>query len=296
MIEVESLVFSYGPIEALRGLTFSVPEGQVFGLVGPDGAGKTTLLKLIAGILPVQQGRLLVLGEDVGKTQVLVRQAIGYIPQRFSLYRDLTVDENVEFYRRLYPPRQDFRQRKQQLLEMVDLARFKNRLADQLSGGMKQKLALLCALIHEPRLLLMDEPTTGVDPVSRREFWTLVFELQRSGLTVVASTPYMDEAEQFDRVALIHQGRFVRMGTTAEIRDSLPGFVVEVECDQPFRAKRVLQSREVELFGDRIHVFVDRPEGAPEAIARELEAGGIKTRRAELVPYSIEDVFLRVTA
>lgn len=296
MIEVENLAFAYGPHEALRGLTFSVPEGQVFGLVGPDGAGKTTLLKLLSGILPVQSGRLMVLGEDVGQTQVLVRQAIGYIPQRFGLYRDLTVEENVDFCARLYPPRPNFARRKRELLEMVGLAPFKQRLSDQLSGGMKQKLNLLCALIHEPRLLLMDEPTTGVDPVSRREFWTLVFELQRSGLTVVASTPYMDEAEQFDRVALIHQGRFVRMGTTREIRASLPGFVVELECDAPFRAKSVLEDREVELFGDCIHVFMEQPEGAPEAIARELEAGGIKTRRAELVPFSIEDVFLRVTA
>lgn len=294
MIAVRDLEYRYGTAEALRGLSFEVPEGEVFGLVGPDGAGKTTLLKLIAGILPVQQGELLVLGENVGQTQVLVRQAIGYIPQRFSLYRDLTVEENVDFYARLFPPKKDFLKRKQELLEMVDLARFKKRLADQLSGGMKQKLALLCSLIHEPRLLLMDEPTTGVDPVSRREFWTLVFELQRTGLTVVASTPYMDEAEQFDRVALIHQGRFVRLGTTDEIRSSLPGKVLEVECDKPFQARSVLKGYDVELFGDRIHVFAEDP--SPEKVTSLLRAGGIQASRAELVPYSIEDVFLRVTA
>lgn len=296
MIAVTDLAFRYGAVEALRGLNFQVPEGEVFGLVGPDGAGKTTLLKLIAGILPVQEGKLTVLGEDVGQTQVLVRQAVGYIPQRFSLYRDLTVEENVDFTARLYPARKDFVARKKELLEMVDLARFKDRLADQLSGGMKQKLNLLCSLIHEPRLLLMDEPTTGVDPVSRREFWTLVFELQRTGLTVVASTPYMDEAEQFDRVALIHQGKFVRLGTTAEIRSSLPGHVLEVECDKPFQARGVLQGYEVELFGDRIHVFVEKPEQAAEEVSARLSEGGIRTSRAELVPYSIEDVFLRVTA
>ncbi len=294
IVQVRELAYRYGEAEALRGLSFEVPEGQVFGLVGPDGAGKTTLLKLIAGILPVQTGELLVLGENVGQTQVLVRQAIGYIPQRFSLYRDLTVEENVEFTARLYPLKPDFARRQQELLEMVDLARFRKRLADQLSGGMKQKLALLCALIHEPSLLLMDEPTTGVDPVSRREFWTLVFELQRTGLTVVASTPYMDEAEQFDRVALIHQGKFVRMGTTGEIRASLPGHVLEVECDKPFQARGVLQGYEVELFGDRIHVFMEKP--SPEEVVERLKTGGIRTTRAELVPYSIEDVFLRVTA
>ncbi|MCE7870355.1 ABC transporter ATP-binding protein [bacterium CPR1] len=296
MIRARSVSFAYGPSQALNELEFEVPEGEVFGLVGPDGAGKTTLLKLIAGILPVQQGELLVMGEDVGRTQVLVRQAIGYIPQRFSLYRDLTVEENVDFFARLYPAQPDFQKNKEQLLEMVDLARFKKRLADQLSGGMKQKLALLCSLIHRPRLLLMDEPTTGVDPVSRREFWGLVFELQKAGLTVMASTPYMDEAEQFDRVALIHQGRFVRLGSTDQIRASLPGYVLEVECDAPFRARAALPGYEVELFGDRVHVFVSQLEGAVESVTRLLEKSSIRPSRVEHVPYSIEDVFLRVTA
>lgn len=296
MIRARSVSFAYGPSQALNELEFEVPEGEVFGLVGPDGAGKTTLLKLIAGILPVQQGELLVMGEDVGRTQVLVRQAIGYIPQRFSLYRDLTVEENVDFFARLYPAQPDFQKNKEQLLEMVDLARFKKRLADQLSGGMKQKLALLCSLIHRPRLLLMDEPTTGVDPVSRREFWGLVFELQKAGLTVMASTPYMDEAEQFDRVALIHQGHFVRLGSTDQIRASLPGYVLEVECDAPFRARAALPGYEVELFGDRVHVFVSQLEGAVESVTRLLEKSSIRPSRVEHVPYSIEDVFLRVTA
>ncbi|GMU51663.1 MAG: hypothetical protein AMXMBFR33_08090 [Candidatus Xenobia bacterium] len=296
MIRARNVSFAYGPNQALNQLDFEVPEGEVFGLVGPDGAGKTTLLKLIAGILPVQQGELLVMGEDVGRTQVLVRQAIGYIPQRFSLYRDLTVEENVDFFARLYPAQPDSVKLKQELLEMVDLARFKTRLADQLSGGMKQKLALLCSLIHRPRLLLMDEPTTGVDPVSRREFWGLVFELQKSGLTVMASTPYMDEAEQFDRVALIHQGRFVRLGSTDQIRASLPGFVLEVECDAPFRARAALPGYEVELFGDRVHVFVNELEGAVESVRGLLFKAGIQASRIEHVPYSIEDVFLRVTA
>ncbi|MEW6281437.1 MAG: ABC transporter ATP-binding protein [Candidatus Eremiobacterota bacterium] len=295
MIQVQGLVHRYGSVQALAGLDLSVPDGEVFGVVGPDGAGKTTLLKILAGILPVQQGSVRVLGEDVGRTQVLVRQSIGYIPQRFSLYRDLTVEENVDFYARLYPRHPDFGKRKQELLDMVDLGRFRDRLADALSGGMKQKLALLCALIHQPRLLLMDEPTTGVDPVSRREFWGLCFELQRSGLTVVSSTPYMDEAEQFDRVALIDRGRFVRMGTTPEIRASLPGEVLEVECDAPFRARGALQGYEVELFGDRIHVFVPHAAEARESVVQALSAAGIRTSRAEPVPYSIEDVFLRVT-
>ncbi|MCA9790920.1 MAG: ABC transporter ATP-binding protein [Candidatus Eremiobacteraeota bacterium] len=275
---------TFGSTVALDGLDLEVPEGELFGLVGPDGAGKTTLLKTLAGLLSYE-GELSVVGN---------REEIGYIPQRFSLYTDLSIQENVNFFSALYP-RSDEPAR---LLEFVGLERFRERLAGQLSGGMKQKLALVCALIHKPSLLLMDEPTVGVDPVSRREFWALVFQLQSEGLTVVASTPYMDEAEQFDRVALIDRGRFLRLGSTDEIKASVDGEVVEVFCRDPVAAReRLLKAGHVEdaeLFGDRLHAFVPRADQATlETVRRSLE--GLEVWEVEPAEYSVEDVFLRLT-
>ena len=290
-----------GGAEALRGVDLTVPRGQVFGVVGPDGAGKTTLLKVLAGVVSFEAREARVLGRPHPEGLAEVRNHLGYLPQRFSLYGDLTVEENLDFYAELYPPDPELRRHKAELLELLGLAPFRSRMAAALSGGMKQKLSLLCSLVHRPDLLLMDEPTVGVDPVSRREFWGLVFGLQRSGLTVLASTPYMDEAEQFDRVALLHEGRFLREGTPAEVRASVPGVVLEVTCDQPFQAARCLEGlpglEDVQLFGDRLHVFTPRDEPAfREALAGRLEGAGIRVERVHPGGYSIEDVFLRLTA
>lgn len=299
-IRVRGLRKTYrGGAEALRGLDLDVAEGQVFGIVGPDGAGKTTLMKVLAGVVGFEAQEARVLGQVLPQGIAHVRNHIGYLPQRFSLYGDLTVEENLDFYAELYPRDPDHRRRKGELLELIGLAPFTGRMAAALSGGMKQKLALLCNLIHRPRLLLMDEPTVGVDPVSRREFWSIVFELQRNGLTVLASTPYMDEAEQFDRVALLDQGRFLRVGAPHEIRASVPGTVLEVLCDRPFVAARALQglAEDVQLFGDRLHLFVpeDRPE-VRQAVEERLQSEGIRLERLRATGYSIEDVFLRLTA
>ncbi|MBI3924804.1 MAG: ABC transporter ATP-binding protein [Armatimonadetes bacterium] len=273
---------------ALDGLDFEVRQGELFGMVGPDGAGKTTLMKILAGVLPASGGQIHVLGRDLGAQVEAVRTEIGYIPQRFSLYTDLTVKENLDFYSSLFPRRRD---RTEELLERVGLAPFLHRLAGDLSGGMKQKLALVTALVHGPSLLLMDEPTVGVDPVSRKEFWSIVFELQKEGLTVLSSTPYMDEAEQFDRLALLDRGRFLRVGTADEIRASVPGHVVEVLCDRPFEASRDVRSlpgvEDVQLFGNRLHVFSQQDI--------EAQLGGLAgVLRIRPIPYSIEDVFLRL--
>lgn len=276
MIRVADLRKSFGGTVALDGLSFEVRKGEVFGLVGPDGAGKSTLLRILAGIL----------ARDAGTVEVA--RPLGYIPQRFSLYTDLTVEENIDFFAGLYGLRGG--QRKEELLRSIGLERFRTRLAANLSGGMKQKLALLCCLVHSPKLLLMDEPTTGVDPVSRREFWSLVFALQGQGHTVLASTPYMDEAEQFDRVALIHKGRFVTLGTTQEIKQEVPGVVLELACAKPFEARQRLSPMEVELFGDRVHIFLkqDTPQDRESILQRV--PGQLKR-----IPYSIEDVFLRLS-
>ena len=287
-------------VEALRGLDLSVQTGQLYGVVGPDGAGKTTLLKVLAGVLSFQAEEARVLGRPVPDGLAQVRHHIGYLPQRFSLYGDLTVEENLGFYAALYPPAPEGGRTWQELLEMIGLARFRDRLAAKLSGGMKQKLSLLCNLVHRPRLLLMDEPTVGVDPVSRREFWTLVFELQREGLTVLASTPYMDEAEQFDRVALLSEGSLIREGTPAELRASVPGVVLELVCPQPFQAARCLEGtpgvQDVQLFGDRLHLFtVQDTPALRQALEQRLGQAGLQIQRLRVVPFSIEDVFLRLT-
>ncbi len=276
MISVRDLRKLFGETVALDGLSFEVRKGEVFGLVGPDGAGKSTLIRILAGIL----------GKDSGEVEV--SRPLGYIPQRFSLYGDLTVEENIDFFAGLYGLKGGAR--REELLRSIGLEKFRKRLASALSGGMKQKLALLCCLVHSPKLLLMDEPTTGVDPVSRREFWSLVFALQGQGHTVLASTPYMDEAEQFDRVALIHKGRFVTLGTTAEIKAAVPGVVLELACEKPFAARERLSPLEVELFGDRVHVFLE--EDTPGARQRILDQVPGDLKR---IPYSIEDIFLRLS-
>ena len=288
VLVVQDLVKNYGAVPALRGVGFSLAAGEVFGLVGPDGAGKTSLIRIVAGLLAASSGSV----------RRSFQGTVGYIAQRFALYRDLTVEENVGFFADVYGLR-NYGARRDALLEQIGLAPFRKRLAEQLSGGMKQKLALCCSLIHQPDLLLMDEPTTGVDPVSRREFWSIVFHLQGQGLTVLSSTPYMDEAEQFDRIALLHEGRFLRMGTADEVKASVDGSVLAVFVENPYRAREILRdggiSREVELFGDSLHVVL-APDSTvtPEQIRGVLQREGLSVRQVRPVDFSIEDVFLKV--
>ncbi len=289
VIRVEHLGHRYGERQALHDISLEVKAGESFGLVGPDGAGKSTLLKLIVGLLRVGQGTL----------ETKSGPGSGYIPQRFSLYPDLSVGENIDFFARLYGLR-DFSRRKMELLEFVDMHRFEKRLASQLSGGMKQKLALAAALIHNPTLLVMDEPTTGVDPVSRREFWNVVFGRQKDGLTVIASTPYMDEAEQFDRVMLLDSGRCLKLGTTKEIKASVPGGVLYLRCSHPHQARRLLKTApgvdDVSLFGEALHIFVPQvDQAACETLRAFLESHQLEIQALEPSDYSIEDVFLRLS-
>lgn len=288
LLVVEDLVKDYGSKRALHGVGFALEAGEVFGLVGPDGAGKTSLIRIIAGLLKASGGAV----------RRSFAGTVGYIAQRFALYRDLSVEENVNFFADVYGLR-NYGSRRDALLEQIGLGPFRKRLAEQLSGGMKQKLALCCSLIHEPGLLLMDEPTTGVDPVSRREFWSIVFRLQRQGLTVLSSTPYMDEAEQFDRIALLHEGRILRLGTADEVKASVPGTVLAVLVENPYQARELLRqggiSQEVELFGDSLHVVL--PSGSPvtpEQIRSLLQDQGLAVRQVRAVDFSIEDVFLKV--
>ena len=285
----------YGATEALAGLTLDVREGEMFGLIGPDGAGKTTTIRLLCGLLHADGGTVRVMGHDPVRQHARVTSDVGYLSQRFSLYGDLSIDENIAFFAEIHDVR-DYGDRRTRLLELTGLLPFRARLADRLSGGMKQKLALACTLVHEPRVILLDEPTTGVDPVSRREFWKLLAEFLDQGITILVSTPYLDEAERCHRVALLHEGRLLALDTPDRIRRRLPGQMVEtIVADQP-RALATLTSHpavsDVHVFGERMHVRV-KPgiDGDAAELVRHALAG-LDVRVSRVVPASLEDVFI----
>src|SRR5688500_414486 len=220
-VVLDRVVKRYGETTALAGLSLDVTRGEMFGLIGPDGAGKTTAIRLICGLLHPDAGELRVLGLNPVRAHRALTERVGYLSQRFSLYGDLTIDENIAFFAEVHGVR-DYRARRDQLLSMTQLTPFRTRLADRLSGGMKQKLALACTLVHEPDLILLDEPTTGVDPISRREFWKLLSEFLANGITILMSTPYMDEAERCTHIALLHEGRVLDSGDPSRLREQMP--------------------------------------------------------------------------
>ena len=290
------VVKRYGAVAALQELTLDVAPGEMFGLIGPDGAGKTTAIRLICGLLHADSGTIRVLGHDPVVERRAITALVGYLSQRFSLYGDLTIDENIAFFAEMHGLR-DYRRRRDQLLEMTQLTPFRARLADRLSGGMKQKLALACTLIHEPRLILLDEPTTGVDPVSRREFWKLLSECMAQGITIVMSTPYLDEAERCGRVALIHEGRVLALDTPAHLRARLPGRMVELVAPgipAALDAVRVLPGViDAQAFGERLHVrLADDSSPVRTRFESALAASPIGPAPVRSIAASLEDVFI----
>ena len=297
-VEVEDLGRSFGPLDAVAGLSFRVREGELFGLVGPDGAGKTTTLRMLAGVLRPTSGEARVLGHRVGEDPEAVKHGIAYMSQRFGLYTDLTVRENLDFYADLYRvPRSERPARLERLYRFSGLEPFEDRLAGDLSGGMKQKLGLSCALVHRPRLLLLDEPTFGVDPISRRDLWLIVHERVAEGVTVVVSTAYMDEAERFDRLALLESGRVLALDEPGALREALRGRIVDVRGDAPPRRLRdlALEHRAVgraAVFGDRIHAAVESAEVDGPELARHLRERDVAGVEVEAVEPSMEDVFM----
>jgi len=296
-VETRGLGKTFESVEAVRSLNLTIQEGEMFGLVGPDGAGKTTTIRMLCGILQPTSGRALVLGRDVETESAWIKNRIGYFSQKFSLYGDLTIDENIEFFAEIHMVR-DFRSRREDLLEFTRLRPFRDRLADKLSGGMRQKLALACTLIHTPRIIFLDEPTTGVDPVSRRDFWKILSSLLRSGITIVMTTPYMDEAERCSRVGLLNSGRLLAADTPQGVKGLMRGTVVEIVCPEIRRAFAVLgklaEVREVQLFGDRLNVVVDDPEKEMPFIEAALDGQGIPVLQKRILPPSLENVFISV--
>jgi ABC-2 type transport system ATP-binding protein len=286
----------FGATAAVRQVSMEIERGEMFGLIGADGAGKTTTIRLLCGLLRADEGRIDVLGLDPVRDHRRVTASVGYLSQRFSLYGDLTIDENIAFFAEIHGVRQ-YGGRRDRLLEMTQLAPFRARLADRLSGGMKQKLALACTLVHEPQLVVLDEPTTGVDPVSRREFWKLLSEFLAQGITIVMATPYLDEAERCSRVALLHEGSLLALDRPASLRETIRDALFEVVAAEPRRAAAALSATPgvtgVQLFGERAHVRVDRAdEATPERLASALRAQGVAVTTVRRIPVSLEDVFI----
>ncbi len=293
-VEVLDLSRSFGPLEALSSLSFSVGRGELFGLVGPDGAGKTTLLRILAGVLRPTEGEARVLGISLTRDAERAKPHLAYMPQRFGLYEDLTVQENMDFYADLFAvPVRDRREREERLFRFSGLAPFRDRLAGALSGGMKQKLGLSCALIHQPEVLLLDEPTFGVDPISRRDLWLILHEMVAAGITVVVSTAYMDEAERADRVVLLHEGRLLDLDTPDRLQGRLEGRLVSVESSSPRAVRDALRAAGVPaaLFGEAVHAEIPSP-GETGGLATTLAEAGLSATSIYPVRPSLEDVFI----
>jgi ABC-2 type transport system ATP-binding protein len=286
---------------AVEALDLDVAAGEIFGLVGPDGAGKTTTMRLLTGVLPPTAGTAMVAGCDVVRDASRLKDHIGYMSQRFGLYPDLTVIENIDFYADIYGvPAAERAARTGRLLGFSNLTPFKERLAGDLSGGMKQKLGLACALIHTPRVLFLDEPTNGVDPVSRRDFWRILYQLVRDGVTIFVSTAYLDEAERCNRVALLHRGRLLGLGTPDEVKALMPGALLEVRTSAPRRTAVLLRERltaaTVGLFGDRVHVAAPDAHAAETRTRELVAAAGFELLSIRPIEPSLEDVFVAVLA
>ncbi len=295
-IKVNGIVKDYGEVKALKGISFDVKQAEMFGLVGPDGAGKTTTIRVLCGLLLPSAGSAELFDFDLVKDKIKIQKQIGYLSQKFSLYGDLTIDENIEFFADLHGVR-DFQNRRNELLEFTRLTPFRNRLADNLSGGMKQKLALACTLIHKPKIIFLDEPTTGVDPVSRRDFWKILSNLQKDGVTIFMSTPYLDEAERCNRVALLNDGQVLSFDTPQNIKASIKKMIVEVVCSPIIQAYNVIKEKssfEVQMFGDRLNVAMENYNKDLATIEKLFSENGIQLIDSRTIPTSLENVFIHL--
>ncbi len=295
-IKIDDLKKSYGDIEAVKDISFTVNKGEMFGLVGPDGAGKTTTIRIFCGLIAPDAGSVNLLGDNIKTNKRKVQKKIGYLSQKFSLYGDLTVDENIEFFADIHGVK-NYEARRNELLEFTRLTPFRARLTDNLSGGMKQKLALACSLIHKPEIIFLDEPTTGVDPVSRRDFWKILSSLIKEGITIFMSTPYLDEAERCNRVALMNKGEIMSIDEPRKIRESIQKEIIEIVSPQARKAYKLVQQNldnEVQLFGDRINIVADSYEKEYTKIEDLLKQNDITIESSRSIPPSLENVFIHL--
>ena len=297
IVEANGLTKHFDTVAAVDGLSFTVDRGEIFGLVGPDGAGKTTTMRMLAGVMAPDDGRIIIDGIDVVSDPEEGRQHISYMPQRFGLYEDLTVDENIRFYADLFEiPAHARDQRAARLLAASGMTAFRSRLAGQLSGGMKQKLGLTCALVHTPRILLLDEPTTGVDPVSRRDFWRILYGLREDGVTILITTAYLDEAERCNRLALLHGGRVLYCDTPAALKQHMPGAIVAIASSAGREARAAIATLEgvshALLVGDGVHAVVDDAGLRIPALRNALQRANVSFADIAVSEPSIEDVFV----
>jgi ABC-2 type transport system ATP-binding protein len=297
-VRIRNLVKRFGDFVAVNNVTLDVAQGEIFGFLGPNGAGKSTTIRVLCGLLAPTSGSATVAGFDVAKQPEEVRQNIGYMSQKFSLYDDLSVEENIEFFGGIYgvPPAK-LRERRDSVLRMAGLEDQRARRTGLLAGGWKQRLALGCAILHEPPILFLDEPTSGVDPMARRDFWDLIYQLSAAGHTVFVTTHYMDEAEYCHRVALMGAGRVIALGSPEELKESLQaGHLLHLECSDLVGGMNALKGRpcieDVAVFGAGLHVKVDDEAQGEAEVRAALAAAGIQVRILEPIPPSMEDVFV----
>lgn len=297
-VELQGLVKRFGNFVAVDQVTLEVRQGEIFGFLGPNGAGKSTTIRILCGLLTPTEGRASVAGYDVATESETIKQHIGYMSQKFSLYDDLTVEENIDFYSGIYGvPRKRRRQRKSHVLEIAGLLEHRSTMTRQLAGGWKQRLALGCAILHEPSILFLDEPTSGVDPLARRDFWDLIYQLSERGSTVFITTHHMDEAEYCHRLALMHRGRVIALGTPQVLRSGLTErALLNLESSDLLASLETLQRTEgvsdVAIFGGGLHVTVQDPSRGAEIVRRALQEGEIGIDRLETIQPSMEDVFV----
>lgn len=295
-LSIKNVGKKYGDVIALNGVSLDVKKNIIFGIVGPDGAGKSTLIRILCGLLKPDEGEINILDAEMPKDYLKIKDSIGYLSQKFSLYADLTVDENIEFIAEIHGVK-EFHDRREELLEFTRMKKFRKFLAGNLSGGMKQKLALACTLIYQPKLLFLDEPTTGVDPVSRREFWLILAGLLKEDITIIISTPYMEEAERFNEIALIENGHILAVDSPAGIKSRIRNTVLEIVCTPARKAYDLILASgddEVQLFGDRVNVILDNKAGSEEKVVKLLKDNEITINDLRKTSPTLENAFIHL--
>ncbi|MCF6269027.1 MAG: ABC transporter ATP-binding protein [Melioribacteraceae bacterium] len=296
MIKIENLYKTYNETEAVKCISFEINSGEMFGIIGPDGAGKTTIIRILCGLINSTSGEAYLMDKNIKNERSLIQKNIGYLSQIFSLYGDLTVDENIDFFANIHNIT-DYHDRRNELLTFTNLIEFRNRLANNLSGGMKQKLSLACSLIHKPKILFLDEPTTGVDPVSRRDFWKILANLKKDGITIVLTTPYLDEAERCTRVAFMNEGEIMDVGTPSELKAKMTGEVLEIVSSDIKKTESILKKHfdfDIQLFGDRINIVINNFEDDFPKIEMILLNSSIKITEKRVITPTLENLFINM--